>query len=218
MLYYKTIAQTLFVLSVLKFVFAAPVVPQEAHDARNNVVAEDVTGVSERRRGVPPGVPPDGATPGPHLSSTLPDGPPTPNLSEKDDVPLRDPTIESSTAVHPLSEEEDVPLRDPTTESSTAAHPLSAANEITPASDLNSGASTPSASESPTNRPVSGPATAEGSTTTHYTPVTHGMLSKDPKPYQTPLVKKIAGFGIIFTVAAGIALYSVLHNKHNKDE
>jgi hypothetical protein len=195
---YQTIAQTLFILSVLKFVFAAPVVPQEAHDARNNVVAEDMTGVSERRRGVQPGVPTDGTTFSQHLSSTLLDGSPRPDLSEMDDVPLRDPTMESS----------------------TVAHPLSAAHGTAPVPDSNTGASTSSDPSSSTNRPVSGPATADGRTTTHYTPVTHDMLSKDPtgRPYQTPLIKKFAGIGAFFTIAAGIVLYSVLHNKHNKDE
>jgi hypothetical protein len=79
---FKTIAQTLFVLSVLNFVFAAPAVPREAHDTRNNVVAEDV---SERRRAA--SVSPGGTTLGQYLSSTLPDGSPRPDLSEMDDVP-----------------------------------------------------------------------------------------------------------------------------------
>jgi hypothetical protein len=46
---YKTVTQTLLVLSILNLVFAAPVVPREARDTGNDVVvvANDVTTVSE---------------------------------------------------------------------------------------------------------------------------------------------------------------------------
>jgi hypothetical protein len=188
---YRTIAQTLFVLSILNFVFAAPAVPREAHDTRNDVAAKDVTGVSERRRGLPPS---GGKTLGQDLSSP-PDGPPTYDLSGMDNVPLRD-----------------------SMEASTSEHPLSAADGTAPVPDSNTGASTSSDPSSATNRPVSVPgSTAEGSTTTHYTQVTHDMLEKEPKFYQKPLVKKIAGLSLIGSVVAAIVLFSALNNKHKDD-
>lgn len=190
---YRAIAQTLFVLSILNFVFAAPVVSREAHDTHNDsdVVAEDVTGVSERRRGLPPS---GGKTLGQYLSSP-PDGSPTHDLSEMDDVPLRD-----------------------SMQASTSAHTLSAADGIAPVPDSNTGASTSSDPSSATNRPVPVPgSTAEGSTTTHYTQVTHDMLEKEPKFYQKPLVKQIAGFSLMGTVVAAIVLLSALNNKHKDD-
>lgn len=202
---YKTLAQTLFVLSVLNSVFAAPAVSQDVHDGRNDVESEDVIGLSETRRGLPgaapgtpPDVPPGGATLGHYLSSTLPDGSPMPNLSEMDDVPLRDPATPSSAPVHP-----------PSAADGGTAHVLGS----------NTGASTSSGPSPATNRPVSGPgSTAEGSTTAGYTQVTHDMLTKDPKFYQKPLVKKVAGFGLMTAFVASLVLFEALNNRNNKDE
>ncbi|KAF8493290.1 hypothetical protein F5888DRAFT_848808 [Russula emetica] len=230
---YKTIAQTLLVLSVLKLVYAAPVVPQEVRDTGKDVVVvtKDVTTASERRRGSPPGGT-AGTTPS-QYSSPLSDGsPPHEPLPLDESAPLQgsdpssgsapsshlwvtdgqapghDSTTEASTSAHPLSAA-DGPAPDSNTEASTSAHPLSAADEITHVPDSNTEAST-----SP-QRPVLHDSTVEGATTPHYTAVTYDMLNSDlPKK---SVVKKIAGLTIIGGFVAAVVTFSLLYNNHHNN-
>jgi hypothetical protein len=114
---YKTIAQTLFVLSILNFVYAAPVL-REAHDTLNEVVApEDVISVSNRRRGA--------------LAPET-DGSPTTHLSATDEVPLPDSTtVRVPTTEHPLSTTEGpVLVPDPNTPSTSSPPPLAAERPV----------------------------------------------------------------------------------------
>ena len=187
---YKTIAQTFFVLSILNLVFAAPVVPREAYGTLTDVGAEDVT---KTRREMPE---PGGTTPSQNPSLPPLDGSPT----------------------TPLPAVGEAPSRSPTTEPSTSAHPLSTAGEP----GLGPGVSTSSRpSESfATDRPVFVPAgsTAGGSTTMTYAQITHDMVSKDPKWYQKPAVKKTAGFALMAAIFASFVAFSALNGKHHKDD
>ena len=189
---YKTFAQTLFILSIiLNLVSAAPVVPREVHETLKDVKAEDAAGVPGRRRMISPDR--GGTAPSQYPSSPPPDGSPTPHLSAMDEVPLRDPT----------------------TETSTSAHPLSAADEPGPVPDSNTGVSTSSHPSLAIDRPVSVPgSTAEGSATTHYAQITHDMLDPEPnfKWYQKPIVKKIAGITLLTVVIGGVLAFSAAQN------
>ena len=192
---YKTIVQTLLVLSILNLVHAVPVVPQEVRDTGNDVgvVAEDVTTESDRRRGIPLGGT-TGITPS-QYSSSLPDGSPS-----HDPLPLDESLLqgsESSSGPAPSSHlsgtDGQVPVHDSTTGASTfeVEHPLSAATD--------------------------GPApvhdsTAEGSTTPHYTAITHNMLHLDP--HQRSMARKIAGVTLFGGVVAALVVYSVFHKNH----
>ena len=232
---YKTIAQTLLVLSILNLVFAAPVVPREVRDRDNDVVAEDGTTVSERRRATPLG----GTTPSQYSSSSS-DGSPrhdsfplegsvplqgsvpsseSAHLSATDGhVPESNSITEASTSAHPLSATDgQVSVHDSTGEASTSAHPLPAADGAAPEPNSIPEAST-SSHHSVTDVPTPVPdSTAEGSTTKHYTAITLDMVGKDKKFYQKATVQKIAGLTLIAGVSVGIAIYQALH-KNDKDD
>jgi hypothetical protein len=218
---YKTIAQSLLVLSILNLVSAAPVVLREVRDTSNDVsvVAKDVTTVSERRRGLPPdGTAPsqssssssDGSTPHDTLpvegsSATLQNPAPSSGLAPlshlsatNGQAPVHDLTMGPSTSANPLpAMDGSAPAPDSTAEGSTSARPLSAASGPVPLHD----------------------STAEGPTTQHsgYSAVTLDMLEKEPKLYQNPKVKRIAGFTLIASVVAAFVLFSALNNKKNND-
>jgi hypothetical protein len=208
---YKTILQTLLVLSVLNVVFAAPVVPQEVRDTGKDVavVAEDVTTLSERRRGTPPG----GTTPSEYSSSSSSDGsPPQDSLPLEGSAPLQGsaPLSWSAPSSHLSATDRQVPAQDSTTEASTSAHPLSAAEVPAPVPDSNTEASTSS------HRPVPvQDSTAEGSPTPHYTAITPDMLYKDPN--KMSMAQKIGGFAAITTFVTAIVLLSALGNKHGNN-
>jgi hypothetical protein len=186
---YKTIVQTLLVLSILNLVYAAPAVPQEVRDTGNDVVvvAEDVTTGSDRRRDVP--LAPDGSPPQDSEPSSGPA--PSPHLSATDgQVP--------------------VPVHDSTAEASTSAHPLSVADGPAPVPVSNTEASTSSHQPVPVHD-----STAEGSTSPHYTVVTYDMLDKDPPSKKVLAAKKVAGFTLLFGTVAAVVLFSALHHNHN---
>ena len=213
---YKTIVQTLVVLSILNLVYAAPVVPQEIRDTGNDVgvVAEDVTTESDRRRGIPlDGT--TGTTPS-QYSPSFPDGsPPHDSLSLDKSALLQG--SESSSGPAPSSHlsatDGQVPVHDSTTEASTfePEHPLSAAADgQEPVHDSNTETSTSA------QRPVPVPvhdSTAEGSTTPHYTAITPSMLYKDP--HARSMASKIAGLTLFGGAITALVLYSVLHNNHH---
>lgn len=233
---YKTIAQTLLVLSILNLVFAAPVVPREVRDRDNDVVAEDGTTVSERRRATPLG----GTTPSQYPSSSSDGSPPhgsfplggsaplqgsvpsseSAHLSATDGhVPESDSITEASTSAHPLSATDgQVSVHDSTGEASTSAHPLPAADGAAPEPNSIMEASSTSSHHSVTDVPMPVPdSTVEGSTTKHYTAITLDMVGKDKKFYQKATVQKIAGLTLIAGVSVGIAIYQALH-KNDKDD
>jgi hypothetical protein len=150
---YKRIAQTLLVLSILNLAFASPVVPQEVRDIGHDavVVAEDVTNVSDRRRGTEPG--------GTTGTSQYP-----PSLSEE----------YLSAGWNKLYQKTNKLNTEAST--STSAHPLSAAGGPPPPPVPDSNAVASSSS----HRPVPA-STAEGSTTPHYDQITPDMALKDPR-------------------------------------
>ena len=194
---YKTITQTLFLLSILNLVFAAPLVPREVHDRLNDVVAEDVSGGSESRRELQPAGSSETTPPG------FPSSPPsdgfqhTPQSSAIEKATLLDPTMETSTSAQPLSE--------------------SAVDRPAPVHDSNTGTSTSSHPSLATDRPASvSDSRAGGSTTTPYTTVTHDMLDKTPKFYQNPVVKKIAGLTFFTSIIAAYVTFVAL-NGHKDD-
>ena len=164
---YKTIAQTLLVLSVLNAVFAAPVL-QEVRDTGNDVgvVAEDVTTVSERRRGIPP----DGTPPSQYSSPSSDGSPPHDSLPLEGSAPLQGsaPSTWSTSSSHLSTADGQVPVQYSTTKASTSTHPLSAAEVPAPVPYSNTEASTSahplSAAEVPA--PVPGSNT-EASTSSH---------------------------------------------------
>jgi len=226
---YKTMAQTLLVLSILNLVFAAPVVPREVHDTGDDVVvvAEDVATGSDRRRGAQP-VGTTGTTPSQYPSSLSGGSPPHDSLPLDESAPFQGSASSSGPA--PLSHLSatggQMPVLDSTTEASTSAHPLSAAWDLlhqktnrlnTEASDGPAPAPTSNTEASTSShRPVPVSAsTAEGSTTPHYAQITPDMLHKDPT--KKLVAQKFAAFGLLVAVnavATGIALYSVLHSNH----
>ena len=200
---YKTIAQTLLLLSILNVVFAAPVVPLEVRDTDNDVVAvaEDATTVPETRRGLAP----DGITPTLY-PWTLPDGSPP-----HDSLPLEEPALSQGSAPSGGSPSDvQAPVHDPTMEASTSTHPLSAAGEPAPVPVPNTEASTSSSRPVPVHD-----STAEGSTTPHYTAITPNMLYKDPQHIST--TRKIAGFALIASVVTAIVLMSALQGNHHNN-
>jgi hypothetical protein len=206
---YKTILQTLLVLSVLNVVFAAPVVPQEVRDTGKDVavVAEDVTTLSERRRGTPPG----GTTPSEYSSSSSSDGsPPQDSLPLEGSAPLQGsaPLSWSAPSSHLSATDRQVPAQDSTTEASTSAHPLSAAEVPAPVPDSNTEASTSSL------RPVPAEdSTAEGSTNSHYTAITPDMLHRDPNKVSTG--RQIAGIALVFGIPAALVLFATFYHNHH---
>jgi hypothetical protein len=191
---YKTITQTLFLLSILNLVFAAPLVPREVHDTPNDVVAEDGSGGSERRRELQPAG--SSETPPQYPSDPQPDGlQHTPQSSAIEKATLLDPTMETSTSAQPSSE--------------------SAVDRPAPVPDSNTGASTSSHSSLATDRPASvSDSRAGGSTTTSYTTVSHDMVDKKPKFYQKPLVRGVA---VIATLVAAYVAFVELSGKHKDD-
>lgn len=220
---YRTIAQTLLVLSILNHVTAAPATPQEVRDAGSNVAAvpEDVPTVSERRRGV---LSPDvttGTTPSQFTPSLLDGSPPQDPLpldksaslqgsqSSSDGAPSSatdGQLMRTPTSTHPLSAAVGPgPGPDSTAEASTSAYPLSEGSGSAPVPGSNTAAS----ASSHQLVPVHGPA----STTSHYTAITPEMLHKDPNV--RPLSHKIAGFGFLGAAVATIVLLSVLQKNHN---
>ncbi|KAN0121094.1 hypothetical protein V8E52_003682 [Russula decolorans] len=211
---YKTIAQTLLLLSILNAVFAAPVVPQEVCDTDNDVmvIAEDATTVSERRQVIPP----DGTTPS-QYSSPLSDGSPP-----HDSLPLEEPALlqgsapsSGSPSSHLSATDGQAPVHDSTMEASTSTHPLSAADEPAPVPVSNTEASTSSLQPLHVHSPVHGSTAepAEGSTTPHYTAITPDMLHRDPNARS--MTKKIGGLTLVGGVIAAVVLLSALHGNHN---
>ena len=209
---YKTVTQTLLVLSILSLVFAAPVVRREARDKGNDVVvvADNVTTASERR-----GDTTDVTTPLEN-SSPLSDGPsPHGSLPLDESAPLQGSASSSepaplshvlatdgqmvrvdSTSAHPLSTAEGpAPTPVPITEASTSSHPLSSTAGPAPVPD----------------------STAEGSTTPHYTAVTYDMLDRDPPSGKSFTIKKVAAMTFVSGVIAAVVLLAGLHHK-NKDD
>ena len=153
--------------------------------------------------------PPSDAAPPSHLSAN----------GKQVLVPVHDWSMEPSTSSHPLSATNgQVPVHDSTAETSTSTHPLSLADEIVPVPDSVTGASTSSHPPSEAGRPASahGP-TAVGSTTTQYTAVTYDMVSKGPKFYQKPMVKKLAGPAFMTAFIGGLVIMGVLRAKHKDD-
>jgi hypothetical protein len=210
---YKTVTQTLLVLSILNLVFAAPVVLREARDTDNDVlvVADDVTTVSERR-----GDTTDGTTPSQN-SSPLSDGP-----SPHGSLPLGESALLQGSA----SSSEPAPLSHVSATDgqmvrvdSTSAHPLSMPDGPAAAPVPNTEASTSLHPLSSTAAPAPVPdSTAEGSTTPHYTQVTYDMLDRDP-PSRTAKMIKIVGGMTLFGggLIAALVLYSQLHHENNND-
>jgi hypothetical protein len=213
---YKTITQTLLVLSILNLVFAAPVVRREARDTGNDVVvvANDVTTVSERR-----GDATDGTTPLEN-SSPLSDAP-----SPHGSLPLGEPALLQGSA----SSSEPAPLSHVSAMDgqmvrvdSTSAHPLSTAEGPAPTPVPITEASTSSDPLSSTAGPAPVPdSTAEGSTTPHYTAVTYDMLDRDPPipPSEKMLMmKKVIKRVAAVTFAGGVAatsLYLIISGWHS---
>jgi len=194
---FKTTAQTLLVLSILNLVFASSVVIREALDIVNDVVvvAEDVTTVSERRRGA---LPPEGPESASVHSLDSPSGSTSSShwLATDGQMPAHDLTTETHGAA---------PVPDSTTEATTSAHPLSAANTPAPVPDSTTQPST--SSHQPV--PVQGSA-AEGRPPSPYTAVTYDMLQKDKKFYQKSVVQGIASLTLLGGVIVGFALLSAL--------
>ena len=195
---YKTIVQTLLVLSTLNFVFAAPAVPREARDTGNDVVvvAEDVTAVSERRRGTPPG----GTTP-----SALSQG----------SVPSSDSSATGEPVPYPITE---------TGRETVSAHPLSGVDAPAPAPGTILEASTTDTGR-PVPVSVHDSTAPEGSTTPHssYTPVTLDMLGQEPQPpsrFKKHLtmknLKKVGGPTLVAGVIAATLFWAWL-NRTNDD-
>src|SRR6267154_462138 len=214
---YKTIAQTFLVLSILNVVFAAPVVPREVRETGNDVVvvAEDVTTVSERRRGA--STSPDGTTPSQYSPSSN-GSPPHDSLPLEGSTPLQGsaPSSWSAPSSHLSPMDGQVPVQDSTTEASTSAHPLSAAGGPAPASVpvSNTEASTSSHHSSTMDGPVPvHDSTGEGSTSPHYTAVTLDMLNKVPPSRKVVAAKRIAGLTLLVGSVALIAFLSAWHNK-----
>jgi len=212
---YKPVAQTLLVLSILNLVFASPVVLREVRDTGNDVVvvAEDVTTVSERRRGA---FPPEG--PGSASVNSL--DPSSGSMSSSHllatvgQMPVQDSTTETSTFAHPLSAAHGAaPVPDSTTEATTSAHPLSAANAPAPVPDSTTQAST--SSHQPV--PAQGSA-AEGRPPSRYTAVTYDMLQKDKKFYEKTSVRRIAGLTLLGVTTIAVVLMSALHKDHNNKD
>lgn len=115
---YKTITQTLFVLSILNFVFAAPVVTREARDIVGNamVVADDVTTMSKWRRAT--AAPSDSTT---GASKSMP----AHSFSAADAPAMPDSNTEAPVPAHPLpAADGSAPVHDSTTAEgpSTAPH------------------------------------------------------------------------------------------------
>jgi hypothetical protein len=213
---YKTIVQTLLVLSTLNLVYAVPVVPQEVRDTSNDVgvVAEDVITGSDRRRGIPPGG--TTGTTSSQYSSSFPDGSPP-----HDSLPLDEPALlqgsEPASGPAPSSHlsatDGQVPVHESTTEASTfeIEHPLSAAaHGQAPVPDSNTEASTSSQRPVPVHD-----STAEGSTTPHYTAITPDMLHRDP--HETSTARNIAGYTMVAGVVTAIVLLSVFYHNHNNN-
>jgi hypothetical protein len=207
---YKTITQILLVLSILNSVFAAPTVPREARDTGNDVVvvADDVTAVSGRRRGetsssqhpppVSDGSPLHGSLPLYDSASFQGSGSsskpaPLSPVSATDGEILR----VDATDTHPLSTADGhatVPISN--TEESTPFHPSSSTASPAPVHD----------------------STAAGPKTSQYTVVTYDMLDKDPPSKEVVATKKYLGLALFAGAVGGVALLSLLHNKHNKDD
>jgi hypothetical protein len=210
---YKTVTQTLLVISILNLVFAAPVVRREARDTGNDVVvvANDVTTVSERRRDTTDGTtplensPPLTDGPSPHGSLPLDESAllrgsasssepaPLSHVSGTDGQMVR----VDSTSAHPLSTVDGpaaAPV--PNTEASTSSHPLSTSAEPAPVPD----------------------STAEESTTPHYTQVTYDMLNRDPPSNTLSTTRKVVGMTLISGDLIGaLVLFALMHHKNNDD-
>jgi hypothetical protein len=230
---YKTIAQTILVLSVLNLVSAAPVAPREARDTDNDVVvaAGDVTTVSKRRRDGD--TPPGGTTPSQYSSSSS-SGETSPHGSSPlEESPLLQGSAPSS-HLWATDGQVPVPVHDSITQESTrmpaSTHPLSLAAADggpapAPVSNTEESTSSHHSSESATDRPVPVPAsvpdsTAEGSTTPHYSPVTLDMLSNDPPSnnfFNAETAKKAAGLTLMTGVAAAVVFFAVWQNRNGDD-
>ena len=218
---YRTIAQTLFVLSVLNnLVFAAPVVvPQDAHDTvdtGDNVIVDDVATVLERGAETeltqyPSSSPPP--PPGPDGSPSHGSSPLDKSALAPSSVAARPPDLSAYIELYrkKMIAEGKAPMQDSTTVASkSSARPLSMAGGPAPVPGSNTGPSTSS-------RP--GPSSATGvpdwgSKNSPYDPVTLDMVEKDKKFYQTLTAKRLGGAAFFATVITGFVLLSTLQGKH----
>jgi hypothetical protein len=183
---YKRIAQTLLVLSILNLVYASPVVPQEVRDTGHDavVVAEDVTNVSDRRRGTQPG----GTTGTSQYPSSLSEEYLSAGWNKLYQKKTNNLNTEAST--------------------STSAHPLSAAGGPPPVPDSNAEASSSS------HRPVPASTAEGSTTPHYAQITPDMLHKDPTKKLVAQKFAAFGLLVAVNAVATGIALYSVLHSNH----
>jgi len=187
---YKTVAQTLLVLSILNFVYAGPVVPREVRDTGNDavVIAGDVTTGSDRRRA--------STTPLQYSSSSSLDGtPPQNSLPSEGSATLKGPASSSGGAgpsSHVLATGGQVPVHDPTMVASTSTHPL-------PAADRPAHVLAPSLGGSASSHRSS------FSTMSGWDGAVPVKLSEYPK------AKKAVALTVLVGTVAGVVIYNLVH-------
>jgi len=191
----RTIVQTLLILSILNLAFAAPVVVQEIHDRRDDVVAALAESVSERRGDPEPG----GLALSQYPSSSSP--PPADASPPHHSLPLEEsgflqgspPSDGSAPPSHLSPTVGPAPVHDSMTEGTTSAAPHLSA----------------------TDRPVTehGPV-LEGSASMHHW-IEPDMLFKGPH-VDSPMVKNLktgAGVLILGGIIGGLVWASRTHSK-----
>ncbi len=191
----RTIVQALLILSILNLAFAAPVVVQEIHDRRDDVVAALAESVSERRGDPEPG----GLALSQYPSSSSP--PPADASPPHHSLPLEEsgflqgsPLSDGSAPPSHLSQTVGpAPVHDSTTEGSTSVAPQLSA----------------------TDRPVPehGPVIEGSAPTQHW--IEPNMLLRVPHvdSPRVKIFKMVAGLTLLTTVVGGIVIWSALSNK-----